>query len=155
MAPAPTPEILGPPPWPLRLSELHGRTHALTMVVAPHPGALAAVRERYSRRDIVVLSTAPSTVEAALLVEAGADAYLTDLAELEPALAALRAGQAWLSAVAAAAVCRLARLPGDCAFDQLAAAARLAAAGRPWPTVCHTVGIADTRATLAALRVAL
>ena len=125
------------------------------MVVTPYRGVLADVRERYPARDIVVVSTDPSAVEAALLLQAGADAYLSDPATLGPAIRGLRDGRVWLSPVGAVGLCRLARLPGDPAFDLLAAAARLAATGRPWPAVCRTLGLRGTRQTLRALRRAL
>src|SRR6185503_14028865 len=97
MAPAPTPEILGLRPWSAGLVAIPGDAGRLTVVVTPLAGALAAVRERYPHRDVVVLATDPSVAEAALLVQAGADAYLSDPTSLGPALDALRTGQAWLS----------------------------------------------------------
>jgi hypothetical protein len=152
MVPAPTSEILGPRPWPVQLTDHRADKLRLTVLLTPYVGAFAAVGERYPRRDIAVLSNDPSIVEATLLVQAGADAYLSNPETLPAAFDALRAGHAWLTPVAAAAVCRLARLPGDPAFDPLAGAARFAAGGRPWLTVCRSLGLTDTRGLLAALR---
>jgi DNA-binding NarL/FixJ family response regulator len=154
MARYPHLEILGIEPWPPRLSrELPRRTRRpVTLLVTPRANAITCVADRYGGRDVVVLATDPSAVEAALLIQAGADAYLTDAADLPEAIEALAAGEAWLSPVAATAVCRLARLTGDPAFDLLAALARAVAAGQSWPTARRASGLTDTRSALARLR---
>lgn len=146
-------EILGTEPWPLPLRRVpvNRGTRPQTLLITPFVGSVAAIARRYPRHDVVVLSTKPSAVEAALLIHAGADAYLTDLADLRGALEALAAGEMWLSPVAATAVCRLARLPGDPAFDRLATFARAVASGQP-PRSGGGSGLSGTRWTLAKLR---
>lgn len=155
MAGHPRIEIIGTEPWPGNAARLLGggrRTRQLSLLIAPAAGSFAAVRERYPERDIVVLATEPSAVEAALLIYAGADAYLTDSGDLGSAVDSLSTGEAWLSPVAAAAICRLARLPGDPAMDRLAGLARAVAAGQSWPAVRRASGLSDTRSALARLR---
>jgi DNA-binding NarL/FixJ family response regulator len=157
MAGFPRVEILGIEAWPPQLTGRLARRSSglLTVVVTPRADSITSVQERYPQRDIVILATDPSAVEAALLIHAGADAYVTDPAELRGAIDALSSGEAWMSPVAASAVCRLARLPGDPAFDRLAALARVAAGGQPWPSARRALGLTGTRSALAELRQAL
>jgi len=147
-------EIIGTEPWPGHAARQLGgrRTRRLSLLIAPAAGSFAAVRERYPERDIVVLAAEPSAIEAALLIYAGADAYLTDSGDLRSAVESLAAGEAWLSPIAAAAVCRLARLAGDPDLDRLAGIARAVAGGHPWPTVRRASGLSGTRSALARLR---
>jgi len=146
-------EIVGRLPWQSRLP---GRTPGgLTVLITPRVGAVRAVAERYPHRAIAVLATDPSVAEAAVLIHAGADAYLTDVGDLASAVEALRDGRAWMSPIGAAAVCRLARLPGNPAFDTMAAAARAAAAGEPWQRAFRIAGGSPARSMFAALRSAL
>lgn len=147
-------EILGIEAWPTRLTGRLARRSSgvLTIVVTPRAGSIASVKERYPQRDIVVLASDPSAVEAALLIHAGADAYVTGPAELRDAIDALGTGEAWMSPLAATAVCRLARLPGDPAFDRLAALARVVAGGQPWQSARRALGLTSTRSALARLR---
>ena len=148
------PEVIGSQPWPTGFRRaLPPRTgRPVKIVVTPLALALRTVADLDSPRDVIIYSTEPSAVEAALLIAAGANAYVTTPRELRHAVAALERGDTWFSPVAATAVCRLARITRSQDLDAFAVAARAAAAGRSWPGACRAVGLAETGSHLHRLR---
>ena len=147
-------QVVGRQPWPPGLTRALPRTAAtpIRLVITPQPGAQAAVAERADSVQTIVYSTDPSIVEAAILITAGANAYVTHHSDLPAAVQAVSAGEVWLAPVAAAAVCRLIRAAEDSTLDTLAAAARAAAAGQPWDTARQAADITNTINLLATVR---
>src|SRR5450756_1627362 len=139
-------EITGPEPWPVGFAGALPRSSAIPVriLIAPQPRARTSIAELRGRREVVVWASDPSAIEAAVLITAGANAYVTDLDDLASAVRAVSSGEAWLAPVAAAAVCRLARITGDPGLYELSVAARATAAGHPWPLACRAAGLTDT-----------
>lgn len=139
-------EIVGPDPWPARLRSGLPRHSSVPVgiVVTPQPRARAIVSELRICAKVIIYATDPSVAEAAVLAAVGAVAYVSEVDDLAAAVRSVTVGGAWFSPVAAAAVCRLARMTRDPAFDALAAAARATAAGRSWSVACLSVGVPDS-----------
>ena len=121
-------------------------------MVTPQPRAGRTIAQLHRRFHVVVYATDPSAIEAAVLIAAGADAYVANPRDLRSAVSAIGVGETWFSPVAAAAVCRLARLAGDPSLLDLAAAARATAAGHPWQVACQSLGLRATQSDLHRLR---
>src|SRR5664280_2355042 len=140
-------EITGPELWPVGFAGALPRSSAIPVriLIAPQPRARTSIAELRGRREVVVWASDPSAVEAAVLITAGANAYVTELDDLMAAIRAVTSGEIWLAPVAAAAVCRLARITRDPHFDKLSVAARAATLG-PWrplgrrPRACRSAG---------------
>jgi hypothetical protein len=147
-------EVTGPEPWPIRLARALPRYSAapLRVMITPQPYARITIEALHGQPQVLVWASDPSAVEAAVLIMAGADAYVTHTDDLADAVQALDSGETWLAPVAAAAVCRLTRLIRDPDFDEFSAAARTAAAGQPWPLVCRSTGLTRTGSVLTQLR---
>src|SRR5450759_4942646 len=146
--------VIGPEPWPTGFAVAlpqHAAT-PITVMITPRPQARTIITDLGGHSDVVVWARDPSAIEAAVLITAGANAYVTDLNNLAAAIRAVTLGEAWLSAVAAVAVCRLARITGDQGLDRLSVAARAAASGQAWPLACRAVGVTGTRSLLMQLR---
>jgi len=124
----------------------------MKVMVTPRTRARETIATLTGQSEVIVFATEPSAIEAAVLITAGANAYVTSEAELGDAVTALGLGDTWFSAVAATAVCRLARLTRDPALHGIAIAARAAAAGQPWPAACHAAGLTTTQSHLHRLR---
>jgi DNA-binding NarL/FixJ family response regulator len=147
-------EFIGPEPWPAGFAGALPRhsTIPVTIIITPRSHARTVIADRAGRTEVVVWASDPSAIEAAVLIAAGANAYVTDLDDLPLAVEAVSSGEAWLDPVAAAAVCRLARVTRDRGLSELAAAAKAAAAGQGWPLACHAMGVTQTRSLLMQLR---
>lgn len=124
----------------------------IRIIITPQLHACTTIAGVPGHAEAVVWARDPSAVEAAVLVAAGANAYVTDLVDLAAAVDAVCTGETWFAPVAAAALCRLARNIQDHDFETLAAVARAAAQGRPWPLTCRSAGLEQTQAVLARLR---
>jgi DNA-binding NarL/FixJ family response regulator len=147
-------EILGSSSWPLGLPDAMPRRTStpLKVLITPQTKARQIAANLRGHFEVVTYATSPSAIEAAVLIAAGVNAYVTRTADLAAAIHAVCRGETWFSAVAAAAVCRLARLTCDPALQELAVAARSAAAGQPWPQACRALGLNETRRKLQRLR---
>jgi DNA-binding NarL/FixJ family response regulator len=147
-------EITGPEPWPVGFAGALPRSSAIPVriLIAPQPRARTSIAELRGRREVVVWASDPSAVEAAVLITAGANAYVTELDDLAAAIRAVTSGEIWLAPVAAAAVCRLARITRDPHFDKLSVAARAAARGQAWPLACLSTGLTQAQSLLTELR---
>jgi DNA-binding NarL/FixJ family response regulator len=147
-------EILGPAPWPVGLIDALPRYAPipLRIMITPQRHAQSIVAGLRGHPEVVIWASDPSAIEASMLIAAGASAYVTELKDLVTAVRAVSSGEAWLAPVAATAVCRLARITLDPGLDSLAAAARAAAGGQPWPLACRSTGLAQTRSLLTQLR---
>jgi DNA-binding NarL/FixJ family response regulator len=154
VAGAPLIEITGPEPWPIGLREALPRRSAIPIriMITPQPHARCTIADLQGHPDVLVWATDPSAVEAAVLIAAGANAYVTEPKDLAAAVEALNSGEAWLAPVAAAAVCRLARNTRNPAFDKLSVAARTTAGGQAWLLACRATGLTQTRYLLTQLR---
>ena len=147
-------EVIGPEPWPAGFAAALPRHRAIpiTVMITPQPHARATIADHAGRAEVVVWASDPSAIEAAVLITAGANAYVTDLDDLAEAVRAVSTGEAWLAPVAAAAVCRLARIIGDPGLYELSVAARATAAGQPWPLACTAAGLSGTQSLLKQLK---
>jgi DNA-binding NarL/FixJ family response regulator len=108
-------EVIGPDLWPAGFASALPR-HAsipVTIMITPRSHARTAIADLAGHTEVVVWASDPSAIEAAVLITAGANAYVTDLDDLPSAVRAVSSGEAWLAPVAAAAVCRLARITGE------------------------------------------
>ena len=149
--------VIGPDPWPIGFAGAlpqHAAT-PITVMITPRPQARTIITDLEGHSDVVIWARDPSAIEAAMLITSGASAYVTDLSDLAAAIRAVTSGESWLSAVAAVAVCRLARITGDSGLDELSVAARAAASGQAWPLACRAAGATGTRSLLMQLRRAL
>src|SRR5664280_2198734 len=147
-------EITGPELWPVGFAGALPRSSAIPVriLIAPQPRARTSIAELLGRREVVVWASDPSAVEAAVLITAGANAYVTELDDLTAA-AATGASQISPEVTARmAAVCRLARITRDPHFDKLSVAARAAARGQAWPLACLSTDLTQTRSLLTQLR---
>lgn len=147
-------EILGSNSWPLGLPDAMPRRTStpLKVLITPQTKAQQITANLRGHFEVITYATSPSAIEAAILITAGANAYVTRTADLAAAIQAVSTGETWFSAEAAAAVCRLARLTCDPTLQELAVAARSAAAGQPWPLACRALGLNETRRKLQHLR---
>jgi DNA-binding NarL/FixJ family response regulator len=147
-------EIIGPEPWPVGFIHTLPRYAPipLRIMITPQRHAQTIVAGLRGRPEVVVWASDPSAIEAAILIAAGVNAYVTELDDLAAAVGAVSSGEAWLAPVAAAAVCRLARITRDPSLDRLSAAARAAASGQPWALACRSTGLTQTRSLLTHLR---
>jgi DNA-binding NarL/FixJ family response regulator len=147
-------EVIGPDPWPADFTVALPR-HAsipVTIMITPRPHSITTIADLAGHAEVVVWASDPSAIEAAVLITAGANAYVTDLDDLASAVRAVSSGEAWLAPVAAAAVCRLARITGDPGLYELSVAARATAAGQPWPLACRAAGLSGTQSLLMQLK---
>jgi DNA-binding NarL/FixJ family response regulator len=147
-------EVIGPEPWPVGFTGALPRHAAIpiAIIITPRPEARTTIADLEGHTEVVVWASDPSAIEAAVLITAGANAYVTDLNDLVAAVRAVSSGEAWLAPVAAAAVCRLARVTRDPGLYELSVAARAAAAGQGWPLACRAAGATQTRSLLMQLR---
>ena len=147
-------EVIGPEPWPVGFAGALPRHAAIpiAIMITPRPHARTAIADLAGHTEVVVWASDPSAIEAAVLITAGANAYVTDLDDLASAVRAVSSGEAWLAPVAAAAVCRLARITRDPGLYELSVAARATAAGQPWPLACRAVGATGTQSLLMQLK---
>jgi len=150
-------EIIGSGSWPLGFPDALPRrtTTPLKVLITPQPKAREITANLSDHFAVVAYATSPSAIEAAVLITAGADAYVTRTTDLSAAIQAVCRGETWFSAVAATAVCRLARLTCDPTLQNLTVAARSAASGQPWPLACRALGLVETQSQLQRLRSAL
>ena len=157
MAGRATIEIVGARPWPIGLLRALPRRSAVPVqvLITPQPHARTSIAELRGHKEVVVWAQDSSAVEAAVLIAAGANAYVTQLGDLAAAVRAVSTGETWLAPVAAAAVSRLARSSANPAFTSLSAAARAAAAGQPWPLACRSIDLRHTQSLLQQLRLQL
>jgi len=147
-------EVIGPEPWPVGFASALPR-HAsipITIMLTPRPHAITTIADMAGHTEVVVWARDPSAIEAAVLITAGANAYVTDLNDLAAAVRAVSSGEAWLAPVAAAAVCRLARVTCDPGLYELSVAARATAQGQGWPLACRAAGATQTGSLLMQLR---
>jgi DNA-binding NarL/FixJ family response regulator len=146
--------VIGPEPWPAGFGGALPQHAAIpiSMLITPRPHARTTIADLAELTDVVVWASDPSAIEAAVLIAAGANAYVTELDDLAVAVQALSSGEAWLAPVAAAAVCRLARVTRDPGLSELAVAARAAAEGQGWLLACRSSGVTQTRSLLIQLR---
>jgi hypothetical protein len=147
--------VLADPAWEDRVRRAlgHRSPTELTVFVTPRPGVVGEVqRTAATGARALVFARDASLAEAALVIAAGADGYVTELAMLNFASRRVADGEGWFDPVAAAAVARLARLSGNARHDPLTVAARLAAAGRPWHEAQAAAGAVDAGVLLARLR---
>jgi DNA-binding NarL/FixJ family response regulator len=147
-------EVIGPDSWPAGFASALPR-HAsipVTIMITPRPHAITNIADLAGHGEVVVWASDPSAIEAAVLITAGANAYVTHLDDLASAVRAVSSSEAWLAPVAAAAICRLARIIGDPGLYELSVAARATAAGQPWPLACRAAGATRTRSLLMQLR---
>ena len=147
-------QVIGPEPWPVGFANALPRHTAIpiTVIITPHPHARTTIADLAGHVEVVVWAIDPSAIEAAVLITAGANAYVTELDDLASAVQAMSSGEAWLAPVAAAAVCRLARITRNPGLYELSVAARAAASGTAWPLACRAAGITHTRSLLMQLR---
>jgi DNA-binding NarL/FixJ family response regulator len=147
-------EVIGAEPWPVGFAGALPRHTAtpLTIIITPRPQARTTIVDLAGHAEVMVWASDPSAIEAAMLIIAGANAYVTDLNDLAAAARAVSSGEAWLSPVAASAVCRLARVTRDPGLSEFAVAARATAAGQAWSLACRSAGIAQTQSLLMQLR---
>jgi len=88
-------QLVGRRPWPPGLTGALPRAAAtpIRLVITPQSGAQAAVAGRADSVQTIVYSTDPSIVEAAILITAGANAYVTHHSDLGAAIQAVGAGE--------------------------------------------------------------
>lgn len=147
-------QITGPQPWPVGLARSLPTSSSIPVrvVLTPNPRSRATIVTASDQPQVIVWSGDPSAVEAAVFIAAGANAYVTSLTDLAAAVDAVCTGETWFAAVAAAAICRLARNTRHQDFDALAAAARAAAQGLPWSLACRSAGLEQSQDVLTHLR---
>jgi DNA-binding NarL/FixJ family response regulator len=147
-------EVIGPDPWPAGFAGALPRYASIpvTIMITPRPHTSTTIADLAGHAEAVVWASDPSAIEAAVLIAAGASAYVTELEDLAVAVQAVSSGEAWLAPVAAAAVCRLARVTRDPGLSEFAVAARAAASGMAWPLACGAAGVTQTRSLLMQLR---
>jgi len=147
-------EVIGAEPRPVGFAAALPRYAAIpiTVMITPRSHASTAIADLEGHAEVLVWACDPSAIEAAVLIAAGASAYVTELEELAVAVQAVSWGEAWLAPVAAAAVCRLARVTRDPGLSEFAVAARAAASGLAWPLACGAAGVTQTRSLLMQLR---
>jgi DNA-binding NarL/FixJ family response regulator len=147
-------QVIGPEPWPVGFAGALPRHTVIpiTVMITPRSHARTAIADLAAHTEVVVWASDPSSIEAAVLIMAGANAYVTDLDDLASAVRAVSSGEAWLAPVAAAAVCRLARITGDPGLYELSVAARATAQGQPWPLACRATGLSGTQSLLMQLK---
>jgi DNA-binding NarL/FixJ family response regulator len=147
-------EVIGPEPWPVGFAGALPRHAAIpiAIMITPRSHARTAIADLARHTEVVVWASDPSAIEAAMLITAGANAYVTDLNDLAAAARAVSSGESWLSPVAASAVCRLARVTRDPGLSEFAVAARATAAGQAWSLACRSAGVTQTQSLLMQLR---